>query len=370
MTPPESAAAGRRRAFWAVLFAALVTLLWLLQSALPPFIAAFVLAYLLDPVVHRLERLGVRRWAATLLIVALALFLLVLLFAIIAPPLAGQFASLLDRLPDYAAQLQRLINATVGGWVTKLGGWERFGINPPGSGDQSAGDLIGPVVGWLVGFARSLASGGQALTSFASLVVVAPIVAIYLLIDWRRMIAALDGWTPLADRARVRRIAREANNAVAAALRGQATVCLFLAIWYGVGLMLVGLNFGFVIGAIGGLLTIIPYLGAIIAFALALLVAIVQFWPVWTSVGLVVLVFVTGQFLEGYVLTPKVVGEAVGLHPLWLMFAVFAFGSLFGFAGVLLALPMAAATGVLARHALRAYLASDIYLADAPDSAT
>jgi predicted PurR-regulated permease PerM len=197
-----------------------------------------------------------------------------------------------------------------------------------------------------------------------ALLVVTPVVAFYILVDWDRMIGSIDAWVPVRNRETVRRLAREINQAIAGFIRGQALVCLILGTFYAVALAAIGLNFGALIGMTAGFLSFIPYVGSLTGLVLSLGVAIVQFWPDWTMIAATLAVFGVGQFVEGNILSPKLVGHAVGLHPVWLMFALFAFGSLFGFVGLLLAVPLAAAAGVLVRFALSHYLASPLYEAD------
>jgi predicted PurR-regulated permease PerM len=192
-------------------------------------------------------------------------------------------------------------------------------------------------------------------------VVITPVVAFYLLCDWDRLIATIDGWVPLAQRETVRSLAREIDASISAYMRGQTGVCLLLGSYYAVGLTLSGLSFGLLIGIISGLISFIPYVGSMTGLVLSLGVAVAQFFPDWTRILIVLGVFLFGQFLEGNVLAPKLVGKSVGLHPVWLMFALLAFGYLFGFVGLLLAVPLAAAIGVLVRFALRRYLASPLY---------
>jgi predicted PurR-regulated permease PerM len=191
--------------------------------------------------------------------------------------------------------------------------------------------------------------------------VITPVVAFYILLDWDRMIAKVDAWIPRDHVATVRQIASEIDQAIAGFIRGQGSLCIILGIYYGVGLSLVGLNFGLLIGLFAGMISFIPYVGSLVGLFLAVSIAIVQFWPDYLWVCLVLAVFFTGQFLEGNVLQPKLVGSSVGLHPVWLMFALFAFGALFGFVGLLIAVPAAAACGVLVRFALSRYLQSDLY---------
>ncbi|HEV2727991.1 MAG TPA: AI-2E family transporter, partial [Solirubrobacterales bacterium] len=240
--------------------------------------------------------------------------------------------------------------------------FQRFGgADALANMQASAGDLLKQGTAWMVGFLRGLWSGGQALISVFALLVVTPVVAFYLLVDWDRMIATVDGWVPLRNRETVRALARDIDRAIAGFIRGQAMVCLILGTIYAVGLSLIGLNFGALIGMGAGLLSFIPYVGSLTGLIVSMGVAIVQFWPDWTWILATLGIFVLGQFIEGNILSPKLVGASVGLHPVWLMFALLAFGSLFGFVGLLLAVPLAAAAGVLARFALRQYLSSHLY---------
>lgn len=213
----------------------------------------------------------------------------------------------------------------------------------------------------MAGFLRGLWSGGQAIISVFALLVVTPVVAFYLLVDWDHMVVTVDQWLPRQHRDTIRMLAREINRAIAGFIRGQATVCLVLGTFYAVGLSLIGLNFGALIGMFAGLLSFVPYVGSLAGLVLSVGVAVVQFWPDWTWIGATLGLFITGQFIEGNILSPKLVGASVGLHPVWLMFALFAFGALLGFVGLLLAVPLAAIAGVLGRFALRRYLASALY---------
>ncbi|MDB5648852.1 MAG: hypothetical protein JWL62_372, partial [Hyphomicrobiales bacterium] len=208
-------------------------------------------------------------------------------------------------------------------------------------------------------------SGGQALIGLFSLLVITPVVAFYILLDWDKMVRTVDSWVPLDHRETVRELAREIDRALSGFLRGQSLVCLFLGLWYGIGLTLVGLNFGLLIGISAGVLSFIPYVGSLTALVLSACVAIVQGWPDLWLLALVFGVIGTGQFLEGNILTPKLVGASVGLHPVWLMLALLGFGSLFGFTGLILAVPIAATVGVILRFGLRNYLASPLYLGHA-----
>jgi predicted PurR-regulated permease PerM len=190
---------------------------------------------------------------------------------------------------------------------------------------------------------------------------VTPIVACYLLYDWNRMIAAIDNWVPPARRETVRALAREVDDTIGGFVRGQSALCLILAVFYAAALWLLGLEHGALIGFVAGLLSFIPYLGSLSGLLISTCVAVAQFWPDWTSILIVPAIFFIGQSLADYVLSPYLVGRRVHLNPVWVMFALFAFGYLFGFVGLLIAVPLAAAIGVLMRFALRQYYASPLY---------
>ncbi len=201
----------------------------------------------------------------------------------------------------------------------------------------------------------------MALVNILSLLVVTPIVAFYLLVDWDRIVAKIDGWLPRDHVEEIRAIARDIDKSLAGFIRGQGTVCLLLGLFYAIGLSLAGLKFGLAIGFGAGLLSFIPYVGALVGGLLAIGVGLVQFWPDWTTVMVIIGVFAAGQFIEGNILSPKLVGSSIGLHPVWLMFALFAFGYVFGFVGLILAVPLAAAVGVLVRYGIGRYLKSKFF---------
>jgi predicted PurR-regulated permease PerM len=208
----------------------------------------------------------------------------------------------------------------------------------------------------------SVWAGGKALASFISVLVIMPVVTFYLICDWHQMVAILDGWVPPQNRPTVHRLVGEIDAAISGFLRGQAGVCLAVGIYYAVALTLVGLDFGLLIGLTAGVLTFMPYIGSMTGLLIAASVAVGQFWPHWISIATVIGIFLVGQFIEGNVLGPKLVGDRVGLHPVWLIFAMFAFGYLLGFVGLLIAVPLAAAIGVLFRFGLGRYFASPFYL--------
>jgi len=357
VTPPPASGGGslqRQLIFWVATLVVFVLLLWLLSEILLLFIAGLGIAYLLAPLTDRIERLGVNRLVAVLLLVTVMVLAFVLLILLVAPILGGQLSSFIDNIPGYVARLQSLLSDPSRPWLQKLLG---SGFN----GDKGIGDLVSQGVGWISTFLKSLWSGGRALVSLFSLIVVTPVVAFYLIYDWHRMIDTVDAWVPVPQRATVRQLAREIDSAIAGFVRGQTAVCLILGFFYALALTVSGLNFGLLIGLISGLITFIPYVGSMTGLVLSLGVAVAQFWPDYYSILTVLGIFLVGQFLEGNVLSPKLVGESAGLHPVWVIFALLAFGYLFGFVGLLVAVPLAATIGVLARFALKRYLESSIY---------
>ena len=345
----------RQLLFWLVALVVLVLFLLVFRQILLPFVAGMALAYALDPVADWFQRRGFSRLAATLTIVVLFVVIFVAVLLLIVPVLVNQLADFIERIPTYSERVQNLFAWALNSRLARALGIDVETIR------SSLGSLVSQGTTWFTAVLSSLWNGGQALVGAVSVLVVTPVVAFYLLYDWDRMVAVVNSWIPRDHVEEVRRLARDMDATTAAFVRGQGLVCLTLGIIYAIGLMIVGLNFGLLIGVGAGLLSFVPYLGFTIGFVLSIVVALVQFLPNWLPVGGVVLVFIIGQAIEGYVLQPRLIGTRVGLHPVWLLFALFAFGLLFGFVGLLIAIPAAAAVGVLIRYALSRYLTSPIY---------
>jgi predicted PurR-regulated permease PerM len=346
----------RQVGFWIGGLVVLVLSLYVLRDILLPFVAGLALAYLLDPVADRFERLGVGRLGATVLILVIFVLMFVLALVLVVPVVVNQLAAFIEALPALVGRLQVLLAERGAPLLEGLGAG-----NMLKDVEASLGDYLRQGAAWLVTFLRSLWSGGQAIVGVFALLVVTPVVAFYLLVDWDSIVETVDSWVPVRHRDTVRQLAHEIDMAIAGFIRGQAAVCLILGAFYAVALSFVGLNFGALIGMSAGILSFIPYVGSLTGLLLSVGVAIVQFWPDWIWILATLGIFVFGQFIEGNILAPKLVGRSVGLHPVWLMFALFAFGTLFGFVGLLLAVPLAAAVGVLARFGIRRYLASSFY---------
>lgn len=336
--------------YWGIAAAALMGVLWLLGDVILPFVLGAAVAYLLDPVADRLERLGLSRALAVAAITTVGLLVLVALALLVIPSIMAQAAALFDAAPRLASDFQSFL------------GRHLPSIYEPGSTLhetlQSLAETIRERGGQLL---QTALSSAASLLNIMVLLVVAPVVAVYLLYDWDHMIERIDHLLPRDHAPIVRRLASDIDATLASFVRGMGTVCVILGTYYAVALMIVGLQFGLVVGAVAGLVTFIPYVGAILGGALALGLALFQFWGDWLSIALVAAIFVSGQMIEGNFLTPKLVGSSVGLHPVWLILALSAFGTLFGFVGMLVAVPLAAALGVIIRFAIAEYQKGRLY---------
>ena len=336
--------------FWGIAAAIFFAALWGLGNVILPFVVGGAVAYFMDPVADRLERMGLSRTAATSVISIIALLIFVLLSLLIIPMLLRQLIQLVNEAPNIFADLHQFLALKFPS-IMDGDGVVRDTLNSIGKTIQSRGGEL----------ARGLLNSALSVINAVVFIVVVPVVAFYLLLDWDKMVARIDGLLPRDHQPVVRHLAREIDKVLAAFVRGQVSVCLILGTFYAASLMAAGLDFGLIVGAIAGLVTFIPYVGALIGGALAIGLALFQFWGQWLSIGIVAGIFVLGQFLEGNVITPKLVGNSIGLHPVWLLFALSAFGTLFGFVGMLVAVPVAAALGVLARFSVARYLDSRLY---------
>lgn len=347
--------------FWVCVLLGFIVFLWFFSSILLPFVAGMALAYFLDPVADWLERRGLSRTMATVVILVCFVTIFALALMLVIPIILSQFTQFAAAMPQYISELQTIISSPQTSFL------------PPWISSQieTVKDNFSQVLSQGAGFVGSLLAqiwnSGKAIVDVMSLLIVTPVVAFYILLDWDRMVSKVDSWVPRDQVQVVRQIARDMDQSVAGFIRGQGSLCLILGIYYAVGLSLVGLNFGLLIGFVAGMISFIPYIGSLLGLVMAIGVALVQFWPDYPWILAVAAVFFSGQFLEGNILQPKLVGQSVGLHPVWLMFALFAFGALFGFVGLLIAVPAAAVVGVLVRFALSRYLDSDIYYGRSAD---
>ncbi|MGH1330859.1 MAG: AI-2E family transporter [Paracoccaceae bacterium] len=336
--------------YWSLAALAFFVILFVLGDVILPFVLGMAVAYMLDPVADKLEAWGVSRALATVLITLAAAIVFIVMMLLVLPTMIKQAIGLVETAPALFSNFQAFLT-------------ERFPdiLDSESQLHQtllSIGDTIKSKGGELLNGAISSA---MSLLNVVILIVLVPVITFYLLMDWDRMVAEIDSLLPRDHAPVIRRLAHDIDRTLAAFIRGQGTVCLILGSFYAGALMLVGLQFGLVAGAVAGILTIIPYVGAIVGGGLAIGLAVFQFWGEWGMIAAVAGIFAVGQFLEGNILTPKLVGSSVGLHPVWLIFALSAFGTVFGFVGMLVAVPVAASIGVIARFAIAQYQASRLY---------
>lgn len=335
---------------WAIGLGLFAVVLWLLGDVLLPFVLGAAIAYIADPIADRLERLGLSRLLSTVVITVLAVGVGVLALILIIPTLIDQVNRAIVNAPVVIEWVRNLV-------ATHLPDLSEEASPLGGALDR----LRARLDEWSVSVVRGIWSTGLALIDFVILIVVTPVVAFYLLHDWDRMVATLDDYLPRQHRDTIRDLALRIDEALAGFVRGQLLVCAILGVFYAVALSLLGLQFGLLVGAFAGLISFIPYVGAILGGVLSLGIAVAQFWGEWGMIAAVAAVFAAGQAVEGNFLTPKLVGDRVGLHPVWLIFALAAFGSIFGFVGMLIAVPAAATIGVLSRFALEKYKKGSLY---------
>ena len=340
--------------FWVGLLLAFFAALWLLSEILLPFVAGIAIAYMLDPLADRLTRLGVGRGLASVILIVLAIMAILLVVVLIEPLLQRQVSEMVQRLPKLVRRAQLLGERLVALAQAELSEADYQRVREAISG------RMGDAVGWIARLLQGVLTSSIALFNILSLLFITPIVAFFLLRDWDRLVAQIDSWIPRRHVETVRAQARQVNDTLAGFIRGQGTVCLIVGTFYAVALTAAGLELGLTVGFIAGILGFIPFVGVAVGGILSIGLALLQF-DSWTRIAIVAGIFLFGQFVEGHFLTPKLVGDRVNLHPVWVMFALLAFGALFGFVGVLLAVPVAAVLGVLVRFALRRYLESPLY---------
>jgi predicted PurR-regulated permease PerM len=357
--------------YWTLATAVVVFLLWALGDVLTPFILGGAVAYCLDPIADRLEKWGLSRVMSTIVITLSAVFIFVLLFLLVVPTLIGQLGQLISQIGTFIENLPE----TWAGWKVTL--QSRFpNLDLQGDFLQQQLTSIGTAIQARGGdLVAALLSSAQGLINVMVLVVIVPVVTFYMLMDWDRMVAQIDDLLPRDHQDTVRDLGRQIDRTLASFIRGQGTVCLILGTYYAIALMIAGLNFGLIVGFIAGLISFIPYVGAVVGGVLAVGLALIQWWGGaevidgqtvdvarnWFAIISVAVIFGIGQFFEGNILTPNLVGSSIGLHPVWLILALSVFGSLFGFVGMLVAVPVAAIIGVVARFLINEYKSGQLY---------
>ena len=348
--------AGRQLRYWLLGTLVACLLVYLLRGVLLPFVAGMAVAYFLDPVVDRFETWRMSRTFATSLVTFLFFAILLVVILLVAPVIQEQVIRFAERLPGYIANVRELLLPLVDQGLAGLA-LDR-GQSMPGAVAGVALEAV-DIVGALL---SRLWSGGLAVINLLSLIFITPVVAFYLLRDWDRIVARVDSWLPHQYAPAIRELMAEIDQVLAGFVRGTGTVCLILGIFYAAALSLVGLDFGLIVGLGAGLISFVPFVGALVGLVVSGGLALIQFWPDYLHILLVVTIFAAGQIIEGNLLTPRLVGGRIGVHPVWVIFALLAGATLFGFVGVLIAVPAAAAVGVLARFGVGRYLKSQLYL--------
>ncbi len=352
-----------RALFWIGLGLLVVIALVLVHGILMPFVVGFAIAYVLAPAVARLERWGIRRALGSLLILILFLLGLTLILMVLVPLIQGQIIQLIASMPALVRALQDHLTELV----------ELLERRLPAEDVTRLRDMLGAKMAealtWLALLLQSLITSSLAILNILSLVIVTPIVTFFLLRDWEKMVTVIDSYLPRPSLETVRGQARLVSDTLVGFFHGQALICLILAVYYATALSLVGLSSGLALGVLIGVLAIIPFLGVATGFILALSLAASQYGT-WTAILTVCAIFAIGELINANILTPQLLSDRVHLHPVWVIFALFAGGALFGFLGVLLAVPAAAVIGVLARFALARYRESALYQGAPPDTET
>ncbi len=342
---------------WLSVFVVFCAAVYVLRSVLLPFVAGIIIGYVLDPIADKFQKMGMSRtWATVVVMLLLILIFLPLLFLLLGV-IQGQITDFLSVLPNYISALMKKIEPIFYELQSKF---------PDVDAEKVKGYIRANMANALKVTAKvvgSVISGGFAFVNVISLLLITPVVAFYMLRDWDTFIGKVNGLLPRRSKASIEQQAREINQIMANFIRGQLSVCVLLGCFYAIGLYIVGLDLGIMIGFLAGVISFIPYVGSISGFVVSMCIAFAQFDDI-THILSVVAVFAVGQFLEGNFLTPKLVGDSVGLHPVWVMFALLAGGVLLGFLGLLIAVPMAAIIGVLVRHAIENYKHSSLYLED------
>lgn len=346
--------------FWVGFFALFIGFIWIFNSILTPFILGIIIAYLLDPVMRRFSIKGVPRWASALAILTLFFGTLGLLFILVAPLAVRQMQMLIEQTPTYIQNLMEYFGPYLG-WIE-----DRMGpdyINQIGEYLKGNADKLMGVTGGIVG---GVAAGGKFVVGAATTMALTPLVAFFMMKEWPGIVKWVESLYPRQHAALIRNLLKQIDTKVAGFIRGQITVAFTLGVIYAIALSIAGLNYGFLIGLGAGIFSIIPLVGSTLGLVVGIVVAWFQTGDL-VYTGIIAAIFMAGQFIEGNFLAPKMVGDSVGLHPLWVMFALLAGGSLFGIVGMLLAVPVASVISVLLGFAIDQYKASALYQKEPED---
>lgn len=354
-SPPSPLSQNTKSFWWFIILGGIGAFFYAVRGILFPFILGLVIAYVLSPLLDRLQKKGVPRVIGTFFVLASFFMGFVVFISMTFPYVQNEIFSLAQRIPTYGITLHQQI----------LTLFEKVSFYLPPSewqrATQFASEYIRDVFNWGLHFFINLVSGGLALANLVALIIITPLVAFYFLKEWPYFIQILTSWIPMGHKKEIKTIFSQIDEALSGFIRGQSLVCLILGGYYSLALSIIGLEYGFLVGLLTGLFSFIPYVGFFSGFVTSMVLAFVHF-DSWTLHLMVVGIFILGQILEGTFLTPKLVGNRIKLHPLWVVFAVFSGAYLLGFLGMIIALPVAAILGVLVRYALSRYFKSSLYL--------
>lgn len=355
----------QRSPFWAwLLFIGVICFcLYMVRGILLPFIAGLLVAYAMTPAVRGMERWKISRGIGTLIMITGFVLVIVSFFFVAIPLIQNELLRLAKDIPNYGQQLVEFIQPYLQDLELYIAPADIEKLR------QMTSSYLVDMLSWGLRALAGVLTSSLAIANLISLIFITPIVAFYFLRDWNRILSVLDQALPQAYAPTIRRVVCNINETIGGFAKGQGTVCVVLGLYYATLLSLVGLKYGLLVGLVIGLISFIPYVGAICGFFLSMGLALAQF-DNWSSIALVASIFAVGQILEGYLLVPKLVGDRIGLHPLWVIFAILAGGILYGFVGILIALPVAAAVGVLIRFAIEKYKESSYYLASPKNKKT
>lgn len=344
--------------FWGGASLLLFAFVWVFKAVLTPFVLGIGIAYLLNPIVNFLVKMKIPRLASVLLILLSFFIFCLLVLTLVSPPLYREAASLAERLPEYIDVLVKFVQPYLVMAQEQFGG--DYAANLKGILQDNLGKIM-KVSGGFAGMAAGgLASGGQAVAGFVTTLLLTPLVAFFMMLEWPRVTKWVNDLIPRQSEKMIKDLFKQIDQKISGFIRGQIMVAFFLGMIYAIALTIAGLNYGFLIGIVAGFLSIIPMVGSTIGLLVSVVVAWFQLGE-WDFVAIIAAIFIVGQIIEGNILTPKLVGDSVGLHPLWIMFALMAGGSLFGILGMLLAVPVAAVVGVLMSFSITQYKRSPLY---------
>lgn len=322
----------------------------LIKPILFPFIAALVIAYLFNPLAARLEKLKLSRTLSVVAIISIILIILEALLILVLPLLYDQMTSLINSIPKYAETFIKDVYPNFRQSALEHGFKLEYNLS-----NYFSGENIKDVFSYSGGIFDYFLKSGIVLVNIFSLIFITPVLVFYILRDWNSIVKSIDNHLPVGQKKNIRNIFSDMDKTLSSCIHGQFNVCVILGLFYSCGLTLTGLNFGFLIGFLTGFMSFIPYVGMLVGVVIAIIIALFQWGLDWFHIGIVSIVFILGQIIESNFLTPKLVGDKIGLHPVWVIFGLFVFGILFGFVGILLALPLTAIFGVLIKFALSQY---------------